>query len=55
MEVAESVLTPLRFLERSAAVWADRPAVVSGSQTWTYAEHLERERTVSVSLPPPVA
>ena len=29
-DVASSVLTPLRFLERSAQVWADRPAVVSG-------------------------
>jgi fatty-acyl-CoA synthase len=40
--VSESVLTPLRFLERSAAVWAERPAVVSGERTWTYAEHLDR-------------
>jgi fatty-acyl-CoA synthase len=50
MEVAESVLTPLRFLERSAAVWADRPAVVSGSETWSYAEHLERVRRVAGAL-----
>ena len=28
-------LTPLRFLERSAKVWADRPAVRSGDRTWT--------------------
>ena len=32
-EVSSSVLTPLRFLERSAAVWKDRPAVVSGKRT----------------------
>src|ERR1700710_735281 len=43
-EVSSSVLTPLRFLERSAAVWKDRPAVVSGEHTWTYAEHDERVR-----------
>jgi fatty-acyl-CoA synthase len=50
MAVAESVLTPLRFLERSAAVWADRPAVVSGDRTWSYAEHLERVRRVAGAL-----
>ena len=43
-EVSTSVLTPLRFLERSARVWKDRPAVVSGETTWTYAEHDERVR-----------
>jgi fatty-acyl-CoA synthase len=43
-EVSSSVLTPLRFLERSAQVWRDRPAVVSGKHTWTYAEHDERVR-----------
>jgi len=48
--VAESVLTPLRFLERSAAVWADRPAVTSGDTTWTYAEHAERVRRLAGAL-----
>ena len=43
-EVSTSVLTPLRFLERSARVWKDRPAVVSGKQSWTYAEHDDRVR-----------
>jgi fatty-acyl-CoA synthase len=43
-EVSSSVLTPLRFLERSAQVWKDRPAVVSGKRTWTFAEHDERVR-----------
>jgi fatty-acyl-CoA synthase len=38
------VMTPLRYLERSASVWKDRPAVVSGEKTWTYAEHYERVR-----------
>ncbi len=50
MDVSESVLTPLRFLERSASVWADRPAVVSGDDTWMYAEHLERVRRVAGAL-----
>jgi fatty-acyl-CoA synthase len=43
-EVSTSVLTPLRFLERSASVWKDRPAVVSGKDSWTYAEHYDRVR-----------
>jgi fatty-acyl-CoA synthase len=43
-EVSSSVMTPLRYLERSASVWKDRPAVVSGEKTWTYAEHYERVR-----------
>ena len=34
--VAEAVLTPLRFLERSAVVWRERPGVVSGETVWTY-------------------
>ena len=43
-EVSTSVLTPLRFLERSASVWKDRPAVVSGKDSWTYDEHHDRVR-----------
>ena len=43
-EVSSSALTPLRFLERSAAVWKHRPAVVSGKHTWTYDEHYDRVR-----------
>ncbi len=50
MDVSESVLTPLRFLERSAYVWADRPAVVSGKDTWTYAEHHDRVRRAAGAL-----
>ena len=49
-EVSSSVLTPLRFLERSAAVWKDRPAVVSGKHTWTYAEHYERVRRAAAAV-----
>src|SRR5688572_2037339 len=48
--VSESVLTPLRFLERSAQVWAQRPAVVSGARTFTYAEHHERIRRLAGAL-----
>ena len=49
-EVSSSVLTPLRFLERSAAVWKDRPAVVSGDKTWTYAEHYDRVRRAAAAV-----
>jgi len=49
-EVSQSVLTPLRFLERSAQVWADRPAVVSGEATYTYAEHHDRIRRLAGAL-----
>ena len=49
-EVSQSVLTPLRFLERSAQVWAERPAVVSGGRTFTYAEHHERIRRLAGAL-----
>ena len=49
-DVAESILSPLRFLERSARVWAQRPAVVSGERTFTYAEHHERIRRLAGAL-----
>ena len=49
-DVSSSVLTPLRFLERSARVWRDRPAVVDGKQTWTYAEHDERVRRAAAAV-----
>src|SRR3954466_1518999 len=45
-----AVLTPLRFLERSATVWADRPAVRAGERTWTYAEHHDRVRHLAGAL-----
>ena len=44
METHAAPLTPLSFLERSADVWAARPAVVDGTRSWTYAEHHERVR-----------
>jgi acyl-CoA synthetase (AMP-forming)/AMP-acid ligase II len=49
-EVSTSVLTPLRFLERSARVWKDRPAVVSGKTTWTYEEHHDRVRRAAAAV-----
>jgi fatty-acyl-CoA synthase len=49
-DVASSVLTPLRFLERSAQVWADRPAVVSGEETFSYSQHHERVRRLAGAL-----
>src|SRR3954471_2123408 len=49
-DVAESVLTPLRFLERSARVWAGRPAVATGGRSFTYAEHHDRVRRLAGAL-----
>jgi fatty-acyl-CoA synthase len=38
MQANYSALTPLRFLERSAAVFPDRTAIEHGSRSYTYAE-----------------
>jgi fatty-acyl-CoA synthase len=46
----DAPLTPLSFLERSADVWAERPAVVDGERAWTYAEHHERVRRAAGAL-----
>ncbi|MCW3047798.1 MAG: o-succinylbenzoate--CoA ligase [Solirubrobacterales bacterium] len=47
--VSDAPLSPLAFLERSADVWATRPAVRDGERSWSYAEHHERvRRTVGV-------
>jgi fatty-acyl-CoA synthase len=46
----DAPLTPLSFLERSADVWGDRPAVTDGGRTWTYAEHHERIRRLAGAL-----
>jgi fatty-acyl-CoA synthase len=43
-------LTPVSFLERSALVYADRPAVVSEGRTFTYAEHWLRVRRLAGML-----
>jgi len=44
VDVASSTLTPLRFLQRSEDVWADRPAVRDRDRLWTYAAHADRVR-----------
>ena len=48
--VFRSVLSPLAFLERSEAVWADRIAVVDGAAAWSYAQHGERVRRAADAL-----
>src|SRR5688572_17000104 len=35
-QVYRSHLTPLRFLQRSASVFREKPAVIYGDRTWTY-------------------
>ena len=37
-------LTPLSFLERAAAVFPQRTAVVHGARTWTYGQFYARAR-----------
>ncbi len=49
-DVSVSTLTPLRFLQRSEDVWADRPAVRDGDRLWTYASHGERVRRAAGAL-----
>jgi fatty-acyl-CoA synthase len=48
--VSDTVLSPLSFLERSARVWATRPAVRDATRTWTYREHHERVRRLAAAL-----
>ncbi len=48
--VSHAPLTPLSFLERSAEVWAVRPAVADGERAWTYAEHAGRIRRAAGAL-----
>jgi fatty-acyl-CoA synthase len=50
VDVASSTLTPLRFLQRSEDVWADRPAVRDGDRLWTYAGHGERVRRAAGAI-----
>jgi fatty-acyl-CoA synthase len=49
-DVSDAPLTPLSFLERSADVWADRPAVVDQGRAWTYAEHHDRVGRLAAAL-----
>jgi fatty-acyl-CoA synthase len=49
-EVASAQLTPLRFLARSADVWAERPAVQVGTTVRSYAELHDRVRRMAGAL-----
>jgi fatty-acyl-CoA synthase len=48
--VHRSHLTPLRFLQRSAAVFRQKPAVLYGDRTWTYPELNERVHRLASAL-----
>jgi fatty-acyl-CoA synthase len=48
--VSDATLSPLRFLLRSAEVWADRPSVQDGERVWTYAEHADRVARICGAL-----
>ena len=49
-EVYRSYLTPLRFLQRSASIFREKPAVVYGDRTWTYPELNERVHRLASAL-----
>src|SRR5438132_40243 len=49
-EVHRSYLTPLRFLQRSAAVFRTKPAVVYGERSWTYPEFEARVNRLASAL-----
>ncbi len=49
-EVHRSFLTPLRFLQRSASVFRQKPAVVYGERSWTYPELNERVHRLASAL-----
>ncbi|MCA9877899.1 MAG: AMP-binding protein, partial [Thermomicrobiales bacterium] len=49
-EVYRSHLTPLRFLQRSASVFRQKPAVVYGDRAWTYPELNERVHRLASAL-----
>src|SRR5262249_52751353 len=49
-EVHRSHLTPLRFLQRSASVFRQKPAVVYGDRSWTYPELAERVNRLASAL-----
>jgi fatty-acyl-CoA synthase len=48
--VWRSELTPLAFLERSTAVFRERPAVIDGARSYTYAELGQRVRRLASAL-----
>lgn len=43
-------LTQVRFLERSAKIYANKTAVICGSQRWTYREYAERVERLAQAL-----
>jgi fatty-acyl-CoA synthase len=49
-EVYRSHLTPFRFLQRSAAVYREKTAIVYGERSWTYPEYAERVYRLTSAL-----
>jgi fatty-acyl-CoA synthase len=49
-EVYRSHLTPLRFLQRSADVFREKPAIVYGDRSWTYPEVATRVNGLASAL-----
>lgn len=49
-EVYKSYLTPFRFLQRSAAVFRTKPAIVYGDRIWTYPEVEARAHRLASAL-----
>jgi fatty-acyl-CoA synthase len=49
-EVCRSHLTPLRFLQRSADVFREKPAIVYGDRSWTYPEMAGRVNRLASAL-----
>jgi fatty-acyl-CoA synthase len=49
-EVHRSHLTPFRFLQRSAAVYRAKPAIVYGDRSWTYPQVEERVHRLASAL-----
>jgi fatty-acyl-CoA synthase len=43
-------LTPLTFLQRAAGVFPERPAIIHGSHSWSYASFYERARALASAL-----
>ena len=48
--VHRSHLTPLRFLQRSAAVFREKPAIVYGDRSWTYPQFNQRVHRLASAL-----
>lgn len=49
-EVHRSYLTPLRFIQRSAAVFREKPAIIYGERSWTYPEFGARVNRLASAL-----